>query len=93
LHRAPAVKGDFADVVFGAQFFNKGLDKAVMHHVALRRFQKPLLVPDIIGYMIAPHPKRYIFLRNPKVWQHLILVILIHRRKHQHKGGNIGRAG
>nr|DAV87625.1 MAG TPA: hypothetical protein [Caudoviricetes sp.] len=93
LHRAPAVKGNLSNVVSCSEFFNEFFNVTVMHHIALGSLQKALPFPKVIHHMVTPHTQVNIVFRYPKERQNHIFIILILRREHQHKSGNIRSGG
>ena len=93
LHRTPAVKGDFPNVVTGSQVLDELFDVSVMHHVALSGFQKSLFMPDVVRHVITTNTKLHGVFGDPEEWHDVILVILIIRREHQNESGNVGGAG
>ena len=93
LHSAPAVEGDLTDVVALAQAFDKFFNVAVVDYIAFCRLQISLPLPHIIWHMIAPNTKIDIVLRYPEVRQDDVFVLLVLRREHKHKGGDIHCGG
>ena len=85
LRCAPTVISNLPNVEPLSKLLNKLFDITVMHHISLCGLQKSLSLPDIIRNMIPLYPELQRFLRNPEITQHLVTVILIHRREHQGK--------
>ena len=67
LHCAPSVKRYLADMVFLAQPLDELFDVAVMHHVALGRFQIPLPLPQIVGNVVAVYAQRDVLFGYPEI--------------------------
>ena len=93
LHRAPAVKGNLADVVLRAQLFDEFLDVAIVNNIALRGVYQTLLRPCIIGHVIPAHAQVNRILRQPEERQNFVFTFIIFRRKHQHESRNVRGTG
>ena len=93
LHCAPAVKGNLADVVLRAQFFDEFLDIAIVNDIALGGIDQPLLRPCIIGHVIPAHAQVNGILRQPEERQNFVFTFGIFRGKHQHESCNVRGAG
>ena len=61
-----------------------------MDHVAFGGHQVPLSLPDLIGNMIAPDAQIHRILRNPKVREDHIPVVLVGRWEHEHERRDVG---
>ena len=90
LHRTPAVKGNFTNVVNLAKLLNEIFDKAVMHNISLRSHDIPLPFPYVIRHMVTADTQVESFFGQPEVRENIIFIIFTNRRKHQHKCRNIG---
>ena len=95
LYRAPAVKGNFLDVVPHTEFLDEFLDIAVVDNIALGGEHKALPRPYVIRHMIAFDTQVNGFLWQPEERQDFILAVLVagRRREYQHKGRDVGSAG
>jgi len=91
LHGPPAVEGDLADVEALAQVLDEALDVAVVHDVALGRLDMALAPPHVVGDVVAPDAQVDALLGDPEVGQHVVAVLVVQWREHQHERRDVGR--
>jgi len=89
LHSAPAVEGNLADVVLCAELLDKALDEAVVYDVALSGLLEALLLLKVVVHMVVLDAQVHVVLRNPEEWQNAVFIVLVDRRKYQHKSRDI----
>ncbi len=78
LHCAPAVKGNFTDIILFAKLFNEFFNKAIMNYISFCSLHKVLLFPHIIRNMVTLNTKVYGFFWYPKIRQDTEFIIFIY---------------
>ena len=74
---------------FLSQFIDEVLDKTIVNHISLSRFQVALPFPNIIWNMVTSYSEGQRFFRQPEVRQNIIMFIIFSRWKDKYKSCNI----
>ncbi len=93
LDGSPAIEGDLPDVEPFPQPFDELFDEAVVYHVSLCGLEETLLLPKVLGNMVAADAEIEVILWNPEVGQDREFIVLVQRREHQHESRDVGGGG
>ena len=77
MDESPPVVSDLANIEPGTQLLDEGLDRGVVHHVALSGLQEALLMPGVVGHVIAGDSQRQVVFGDPKPRRDHILTLII----------------
>ena len=90
LDGAPTVISNLANIEPEAELFDVVLDMVVAHHIAFSGFQVALLMPQVVGDVIAGDPQFQVVFGNPKPGRDRVFVIVPVGWEYENESSDIG---